>query len=321
MSPPSTPRGGVSVGAAADIGSNSLHLLVAVVGSHRLEPLLDESVLLGMGAAIDSAGFLGSVGRAGLASAVVRYAEAAQRMGAGSLTLIGTEPLRRAFDAPGILAAVKGASGLPVFVLAHEEEGELTLLGVTLGRRVTSELAVVDVGGGSTELVLVGPDRAPHTTGLAIGSTRLTTRLVAHNPPLASEIAALRAEARARLAAAPIGRPRRMIAVGGTASNLLRVLPAAALDRLLTRRRLAEALDVLASEPFEEAAARHAVNLTRARTLPAGAAILEAVLERYELDRLHVSEEGIREGTILAVARGGVAWRDRLPELALGWGR
>jgi len=311
----------VPVGAAADVGSNSLHLLVAVVGSHRLDPLVDESVLLGMGAVIDRAGFLGGPARAELVSAIVRYAETARRMGATTLTLIGTEPMRRTADAPAILAAVQHAAGLPVFVVSHEEEGHLTLLGVTLGRRVTGELAVVDIGGGSSELVLAGPDRSPHTTGLAIGSARLTARVVTHDPPLASEIAALRAEARAAVESAPAGRPRQIIAVGGTASNLVKVVPAAALDRLLTRARLGEAMDVLASEPFAHAAARHSINLTRARILPAGAAILEAVLERYGLDRLRVSEDGIREGAILAVARGDVAWRDRLAELALGWGR
>ncbi len=316
-----TPQSGVPVGAAADIGSNSLHLLVAVVGSHRLEPLVDESVLLGMGAVIDRAGFLGAPATAELASAVVRYAETARRLGATTLTLVGTEPLRRAADARSILAAVERATGLPVFVVSHEEEGHLTLVGVTLGRRVTTQLAVVDIGGGSSELVLVGPRYAPHTTGLAIGSARLTERLVRHDPPLPSEIETLRAAARSAVAAAPPGRPSELIAVGGTASNLVRVLPAAELDRLLTRDRLAEAMGLLASEPFAQAAARHSINLTRARILPAGAAILEAVLDRYGLDQLRVSEDGIREGTILVAARGGVAWRDRLAELARGWGR
>jgi exopolyphosphatase/pppGpp-phosphohydrolase len=128
-------------------------------------------------------------------------------------------------------------------------------------------------------------------------------------------------DARAVVAAAPAARPRELVAVGGTASNLVRVLPAAALDRTLTRRRIAEAQAVLATEPAAVAAERHAVNPIRARILPAGAAILTAILEHYRIDRLRVSEAGIREGTILATLHDPIGWRDRLPELARGWVR
>jgi exopolyphosphatase/pppGpp-phosphohydrolase len=75
------------------------------------------------------------------------------------------------------------------------------------------------------------------------------------------------------------------------------------------------------SEPSRLSSERHAINPTRARVLPAGAAILEAVMERYGLERLHVSEAGIREGTAFVTAHVGGAWRDRLAELAHGWAR
>ena len=103
-----------------------------------------------------------------------------------------------------------------------------------------------------------------------------------------------------------------MIAVGGTASNLLRLLPATAIDRVLTRRRIAVALAMLTVERSVEAAERHALRPQRARILPAGAVIVDAILERYGVDRLQVSEEGIREGAVLAAASAGAAWRDRL---------
>jgi exopolyphosphatase/guanosine-5'-triphosphate,3'-diphosphate pyrophosphatase len=178
---------------------------------------------------------------------------------------------------------------------------------------------VVDVGGGSSEIVLISPGRPPVAGGLRVGSARLTTSIVRHDPPTEAEIAQLRAEARHRIASAPPGSPELLIAVGGTATNLLRVLPGTVLDRILTRRRLASAMDVLATEPAEEASRRHAVSLMRARILPAGAAIMEALLERYNLDQLYVSDAGIREGTILAVAHSGPNWRDQLPLLAQGW--
>ena len=106
--------------------------------------------------------------------------------------------------------------------------------------------------------------------------------------------------------------PRDLIAVGGTASNLLRLLPATAIDRVLTRRRIAVALAMLTVERSIDAAERHALRPQRARILPAGAVIVDAILERYGVDRLQVSEEGIREGAVLAAAAAGAAWRDRL---------
>lgn len=308
------------VSAAVDVGSNSVHLLVAVVGHHRLEPLVDESVFLGLGTAADR-GLLGAQVRASLVAELVRYGQVARRLGASSITFVGTEPMRRALDAATVIHEVDAASGLPLHVVGHDEEGLLNLLGVTAGRSVRTDLAVIDVGGGSSEFVAVGPGRDAVAFGIPVGGARLTERFVEDDPPSASEVAALRDAAGDLLATAPDARIRELVAVGGTASNLLKVLPAAALDHKLTRRRLADAMAVLMAEPSHEASERHAVNPIRARVLPAGAAILEAVMKRYGLDRLHVSEAGIREGTAHITAYAGACWRDRLRSLAHGWDR
>jgi exopolyphosphatase/pppGpp-phosphohydrolase len=79
------------------------------------------------------------------------------------------------------------------------------------------------------------------------------------------------------------------------------------------------AVERLRAEPASAAAERFGIRPARARMLPAGAAILAALLERYGLERLHVSEGGIREGTVLATLHDRIGWRDRLPELARGW--
>jgi exopolyphosphatase/guanosine-5'-triphosphate,3'-diphosphate pyrophosphatase len=275
-------------------------------------------VFLGLGAAAD-VGPLGGERRAELAASLAGYGEAARRLGARSIAFVGTEPLRRAPDAALAVADVQRASGLPLHVVTHEEEAYLTLVGVTGGRPVTREIAVVDVGGGSSEVVLVAPGRRARAFGIQVGSARLTDRHVEGDPPSGSEILELRRAARDLLDPAPDAHPRELVAVGGTASNLIRVLPAAALDRTLTRRRLRQALDVLTTESSAVAAERHAIHPVRARILPAGAAIMEAILVRYGLDRLHVSEAGIREGACLVMAHAGPSWRDRLERLAHGW--
>ena len=307
------------VGASVDLGSNSVHLLVAVVAGHRLQSLVDESVFLGLGSAIAERGYLGRAARGELAATLVRYADAARRLGAANVTFIGTEPIRRAADGAAIVHEVVTASGAPLHVVSHEEEAYLTIIGVTEGMPVRHETLVVDVGGGSSEFCVVDAARPPRAAGLQLGSARLTDRFVTHDPPTASEVASMRAAAIEAVRHAPDATPGEIVAVGGTASNLLKVLPAAMLDRTLTRERIAEVQSILASEPAAVASERHLVKPIRARILPAGGAIMDAILERYGADRIRVSEAGVREGAILAVEHGGPSWRDRLAELAHGW--
>jgi exopolyphosphatase/guanosine-5'-triphosphate,3'-diphosphate pyrophosphatase len=296
-----------------------VHVLVAVVAGHRLEPLLDESAFLGLGSAVVERGFLGRTARGDLIATLVGYVEAARRLGAGNVTLLGTEPIRRAADAAAVVHEAGIASAAPLHVLSHEEEAFLTLIGVTEGMPVTHETLVVDVGGGSSEFCIVDAIHPPRAAGLRLGSARLTDRFVTHDPPTAGELAAIRAAAYEAVRDAPEAHPRELVAVGGTASNLVKVLPAAAVDRTLTRDRIGEIEAILASEPAAAASERHLVNPIRARILPAGGAIMDAILDRYGADRLRVSEAGIREGAILAVDHGGPSWRDRLPQLAHGW--
>ena len=177
--------GSAAIGAAVDVGANSVHLLVAVTRGHRLEPLVDESVFLGLGDNVNRTGELGSVSRAELVATLVRYVETARRLGARHVVLVGTEPLRRAADAANAVEDVTRTTGVSLDVLSHEEEGYLTLIGVTSGRRVTAELMVVDVGGGSSELVVVSAVGGVRAAGVRLGSASLTASIVRHDPPTA----------------------------------------------------------------------------------------------------------------------------------------
>jgi exopolyphosphatase/guanosine-5'-triphosphate,3'-diphosphate pyrophosphatase len=232
---------------------------------------------------------------------------------------VGTEPIRRAADAAVIVHEVQVATGVPLHVLSHEEEAYLTVVGVMAGRPVDRETLVVDIGGGSSEFCVVSPTERPRASGLKLGSNRLTARHVRHDPPTRDEVRAMIAEALAILDGAPDTAPAEIVAVGGTASNLLKVVPEARIDLVLTRDRVAEAIETLVGETIEEAVQRHLVKPVRAAILPAGAAILDALMTRYDRGRIRVSDAGIREGAILVVDHVGPAWRDRLPDLAHGW--
>lgn len=308
-----------AIGASVDLGSNSVHLLVAVITGHRLRPLVDESAFLGLGATVDAHAHLGPAVRAELVDTLTRYAATARQLGATTVTFMGTEPIRRAADGAHIVTDVEAASGVPLHVLSHEEEAYLTLIGVTHGRPVTHETLVVDIGGGSSEFCAVGPRDTARAAGLRIGSNRLTTRFVTNDPPTDDEIAAMHVAADEIMRDALDVRPTEVVVVGGTASNLLKVTAAGPSDPIITRARIAEALATLQAGPAAATSERYVVNPTRARLLPAGAVIVDALMRRYGVARVRESEAGMREGAILVADHVGRSWRDRLPELAHGW--
>jgi exopolyphosphatase/guanosine-5'-triphosphate,3'-diphosphate pyrophosphatase len=308
--------------AAADAGANSVHLLVARLADRDLEVLADESEFLGLGVAADR-GWLGSELRSRLLETLGRQIATARSLGAEVVVLVGTEPLRRSADAARVVVEVERAGGAPLFVLSHAEEGLLTLLGVTRGAPVADDLVVVDIGGGSSEIVEAKPGRAPSAVGLAVGSARLTAAVVRHDPPTRREWATLRVRARELVGAAPPGRPKRLVVVGGTATNLGRIVPdgIAAEDagRALTAALVEAAASALLAEPSVVVAERFALRPERARVLLAGAAILLALLEHYGMATAEISGASLREGLVFSVARAGRAWRDRLGELVQRW--
>lgn len=308
------------VGAAVDVGAHSVHLLVAEVHGHRLVPLVDESVALGLGATVDARGDLGAEAAFDLLAALETYAETARRRGASSIAIVATDPLRRAADGAVVASAIGRRLGLEIQVLASDEEAMLALLGVQAGKAIHRETVLVDIGGGSSEILAIGPTGEPVIQGLALGAARLSRTTTSGTAPTASEIASMVAVAREVLAGAPDAQPVDLVAVGGTASNLLRIGPPLA-RRVLTTRRIRETLAVLVDRTPEQIAATFGVKLSRARVLPGGAAILLAVAERYGRDHVRVSEHGLREGLLLASVHAGPGWRDNLAWLAHGWSR
>lgn len=310
-----------AVGASVDLGSNSVHLLVAEITGHALRPLVDESVFLGLGAAVDEQAHLGPGRRAELVEALVRYATTARQLGASHITFMGTEPIRRAADGACIQDDVERATGVPLHVLSHEEEAYLTLVGVSSGQPVRHETLVVDIGGGSSEFCAVAAGGIARAAGLRLGCNGLSMRFARHDPPASEELSAMARAADALLEDALPAEPTDLALVGGTASNLLKVTAAGPADSHVTRERVAEALATLTARPAAETSDRFGINPTRARLLPAGAVIVDALMRRYGVDRVRVSEAGMRDGAILVAHHAGRSWRDRLAELAHGWRR
>lgn len=303
------------MGGAIDIGSNSVHLLVALVGHGWVEPLRDNSELLGLGDIVDRHGEIPPDARRRLVEVLQSYVETAERSRAERMTLLGTEPLRRARNADVMVREIHDATGLHLRVLSEREEAVLTFIGVTRGQVPATPAIIVDIGGGSTEVATWVPGEPLRVTSIALGSARLTASIVQHDPPTNREFDKLRRAAADAVAGSmsQLHGPTSMsgaqaVFVGGTATNVARL-------GQLTRDALAEDRRTLARLTFEAITSRFNVKLRRARQLAAGVAIVEAILDAHGLETAAVSEASLRDGAIIAAARLGDDWPDRLEEL------
>lgn len=302
--------------AVIDAGTNSVHLVVAAAAGSRIRSVRDEKAYVGLGPAVER-GSLGPAADA-LVESIGRFVTIARDAGADRIAIVGTEPLRRVGDADAVARRTLDETGIRLDVVSHEEEGLLTLLGVTLGQPVDDELLVADVGGGSLELVIASPGAPPRAVGLRLGSARLVERLADHDPPTREDVAAMIAAAADALALAPDASPARMVAVGGAATNLLAVARTSSDAAWLDRELIRAVLDRLLAEPAATAAERLGLHPVRARVLPAGGSILIALLDRYGVDRVSVSDASLREGVVLALARSGTSWRSDLAAIVDG---
>lgn len=311
------------IGAAIDVGSNSVHLLVAEVVDGRPRTIHEESVLLGLGAVVDLEGRIPDGESTRVLEAIADYIDAAIDAGAEWVTILGTEPLRRASNRTHFAEAVEEATGRPLNVLSHEEEAELTLLGVLGGDRVEEPILVLDIGGGSSEIVLLDKDADPVVGVLPVGSARLTAAHVEDDPPTMEEVEALRAEAHHLLSGMPAGRPRRGIVVGGSGTNLIRLTAGEAdedghEDNSIDRDRIRQAIDIVVGAPSATLVELYGLRERRILQMAAGASLIEATLDCYSLDHMEASDASLREGAIIAWAAAGSNWRGQIGALVSG---
>jgi len=308
------------VAAAIDIGSNSIHVLAARSAravrprvAVDLTPLADSSELIGLGDVVDVDGRIPPESLQVVVDALQSQIALAESVGASQIAILGTEPLRRASNSDELIAAVHRITGHAVHVLNVREEAQLTFLGVTAGASPSEALAVVDIGGGSTEAGIHVPGLDLEVVPLPFGSARLTNAIVSHDPPTSDELAALMAAARDVVDGAIWPEHagvaiHRAIFVGGTATNVARL-------GVLDRAHLNEDLKTLAQMTADEVVAHFAVRPRRARQLAAGVAIVSALLDRFLLGQAEVSEASLRDGAIIASLARGAAWLDSLDEL------
>ena len=238
-----------------------------------------------------------------LGAIVAAHVRLAHHHGVSEVRAVGTAAIRDARNRDDLCAAVHRAAGVHVEVLTDEQEAELAFVGAlaTLALPPVGAIGVIDVGGGSSELVTgTARDGVTWWASLPIGSGTLAERHLRSDPPALDELAAVRADIDVALAGVhPPAAAEVVLAVGGSATTL-----AAATGGELAPETIARILAVLIAEPAAEAAKRLGLHVERVRLLPVGLLALEAAWGAFGQAPLQIALGGLREGVVLRTLDG-----------------
>jgi exopolyphosphatase/guanosine-5'-triphosphate,3'-diphosphate pyrophosphatase len=287
--------------AAIDIGSNTTRVLVAEPEEGQLRTVMEQRAYTRIGKDSKHDGAISAPKVAEVAEVVATQVRLAEELGAGAIRTVATAAIREAANTEEVAKEIGRVAGVEVDVLSEEEEGRLAFIGATktLGHPVEGQIAVVDVGGGSSEIVFgTVPGGVDAVRSFKIGSGSLTEDHISNDPPSASEIRALRDAITDAFEGVEVDQPEQAVAVGGSATSLRKLVGA-----VLEYETLERGVRVLSSDPIAEVARRFELDPRRVEMLPAGVLLLEKLSELLG-QPLQIGKGGLREGVILTLLNG-----------------
>jgi exopolyphosphatase/guanosine-5'-triphosphate,3'-diphosphate pyrophosphatase len=308
--------------AAIDVGSNSMRVAVIDTdGRAALEVVQEARAVPRLIRDVRASGRLSPESIRRILDVLEEFVAIARSARATDVLAVATSAVRDATNADELVAAVRADLGLELRVVTGEEEGRLAFLGALHSLPVTDGV-LVDIGGGSAEVVRFRHRAPEHLVSLQLGAVRLTDEFLHEDPPSAAELKALRKHVDGELQRGGLGRlPRgaRVVGTGGTVRNLAKMARARygyPLPHLhgyaLTRERLHEMTADLTTRARAERVTVAGLNEDRADTIVAGAIVIEAMLEAARADEVVVSGQGLREGVAVAHLGGELV---TVPEL------
>lgn len=297
--------------AVVDIGSNSTRLLIADVVAGRVTEIERLSRVTRLGRGVDLSGQLSAEAIEAACGAIADYVAICREVGVENVESIATSAVRDASNGSAFIAELRERFALSARVLDGEEEARLTYIGATSEHPPEKPTLVVDIGGGSTELIVgTGTEIAFHAS-LQAGVVRHSERHIASDPPTTVELEALAADVRSLIESATAGGPRAGAAIGvaGTPTSLASVEmglepydPKQVHGHTLTLSSIQRLLSQLTSAPLAKRVEIAGMHPDRAPTIVAGVVILVETMRAYGLDRIVVSEHDILYGTAIAAA-------------------
>jgi exopolyphosphatase/guanosine-5'-triphosphate,3'-diphosphate pyrophosphatase len=287
--------------AAIDIGSNTTRVLVAEPIDGQLKKVMEQRAYTRISKAVDADGAITAEKIEEVGELVATQVRLARELGAVEIRAVATAAVREATNGPEAAAAISAAAGVEVEILSGEEEGRLAFIGATksLGHPAEGSIGVVDIGGGSTEVILgTVAEGVDSVRSWNIGSGTLADELISCDPPSAAEIRRVRDHIEDFFDGVEIPRPAQAVAVGGSATSLRRLVGA-----VLEYETLERSIRVLSADPAAEVAKRFELDPRRVKILTTGVLLLEKVSELLG-QPLQIGKGGLREGIILDLWNG-----------------
>lgn len=298
--------------AAVDIGSNSVRLKIARLTSGRLREIHEDREVTRLGDAVFRTNLLDPNVMANTLKVLRRFHRAVQSAGTDQVRVVGTSALRDARNSQAFLEWIRSATGWNLEIISGLEEARLIHLGLVSSLRVSSSnVLMMDLGGGSCELTISAKGHIRETVSLPLGAVRLTNEFLQHDPPRKSELKRLQSfvgreigRISSRIQRA---RPGIVLATSGTAAALAAVCRgiyktkgsrASAVSQT-QMRRIAKTLSRL---PLDGRRKLPGVGPRRAEIIPAGAMVYAEILDRCQLRGFRYSPLGLRDGLLAQMA-------------------
>ena len=298
--------------AVIDIGTNSARLLIAEVAGDRVSEVERRSRVTRLGRGVDLTGQLSAEAIEAACEAIADYVAIYREAGIDSVEAIATSAVRDATNGAAFIAELRERFALSARVLDGEEEARLTYLGATSEHPPSKPTLVVDIGGGSTELIVGAEAEISFHASLQAGVVRHTERHLTSDPPAAVELEALATDVRGLIEGAISEseiRPRASagIAVAGTPTSLAAIEmeldpydPERVHSHQLSLPSIQRLLSRLASASLAERVEIVGLHPDRAPTIVAGVVILVETMRAFDLDQIEVSEHDILYGTAIS---------------------
>ncbi len=297
--------------AVIDVGTNSTRLLVADVEGTRVSPIERRSTVTRLGRGVDLSGRLSAEAIEDACAAIGEYVDLLWELGTGTVAMIATSAVRDAGNGDAFVAELRERFAISARVLDGSEEAQLTYLGATAEHRPQRPTLVVDIGGGSTELIVGTGEEVSFHASLQAGVVRHTERHIATDPPTAVELESLAGDVRGAIEAVLDGAPaaEQGIAVAGTPTSLAAIEmaldpydPERVHEHVLALPSIQRMLSQLASVPLSERVEIPGLHADRAPTIVAGVVILVEAMRAFDLEQIAVSEHDILYGTAITAA-------------------
>ncbi|TMB33680.1 MAG: Ppx/GppA family phosphatase [Deltaproteobacteria bacterium] len=296
--------------AVVDLGSNAVRLQVASAQPDgTLEVRAEDRAAVRLGAQVFRTGRLSSESISGCAGALVRFAKLAQTAGATHVRAVATSAVREASNRDELLRAARSRAGIDIEVISGAEEARLVCLGVFQGTSASDRSLLIDIGGGSTEIISAHGEEPEHAFSLQLGSVRLSEFFVEHDPISRREAQLIEEaveDAVLQIDPVLIGKHRRIIGAAGTTGAVAALAQSMSGtpggSRPVSHAEVRAVLDKLRSADLKKRK-KLGVDPSRIDVIYAGTAILEGVMRKLRVEEMQVTTRGLRDGLMADLVR------------------